>query len=179
MYRQLIVPALLLLFLVSCENNRREVNFNGEYLLFEGNGYSLEYPETWILSTDITAPGLDATIRSPKEYTTDDFLENFNILIQEIGDVTIDDYINISEQQIKTMIPDGHLILSDKKKVNGRVVVNLIYTGTFSGKSLKCHQYCAIISPNAYVLTFTSDENRYDDYADISERVLSSFKLND
>lgn len=176
MNKILVVFTCLILVLGSCSRTGRDVNFNGEWITHEGTGYQLEYPDNWNVTTADYA-GVDAIFMSPKEYSSDPFLENFNVVIQDVDDITLQEYTDLSLSQIENMINDAEIVANEENTINGNICNTLIYTGKPGAHHLQYRQDYYIVDGKAYVVTFTCEQDRYEDYLSISEEVFNSFKI--
>lgn len=150
-----------------------------EWITMEEKDYSIEYPENWELNTD-GEMGTTFILFSETSSEEDLIKENVNLLIQDIAafEIDLNQYVEISEQQIKTMITDSKLLSSDRLNKDDRDFHRVVYTGKQGVFTLKWVQYYWVHNGSAYVLTFTGDVSEYEDYKETSERMLNSFKLN-
>ena len=102
-----------------------------------------------------------------------------NLMIQDLAGNNVDlkQFVEISENQIKTMITDAYIISSDRIKKNGVEYQKLIYTGVQGVYSLKFEQYYWVKDGKAYILTLTCEEDEYDNYKVVGEKMMNSFKI--
>ncbi|MGE0587166.1 MAG: hypothetical protein AB7O48_01225 [Cyclobacteriaceae bacterium] len=149
---------------------------NGEWKTLDENGYSIQYPSDWQLNKS-PQMGMSFAILSKLTSEKDQFRENVNLLIQDLSgyDLDLDKYVEISENQIKTMITDGNLILSDRLKKDGKEFQKAMYTGKQGIFKLMFEQFYWVIGSKAYVLTLTCEENQFDVYKNTGEKILESF----
>ncbi len=147
-----------------------------EPLIFKKDNYSIKYPKGWKVDTS----GLNMTeliIQSPKESPADRFNENLNLLIQHYQNlgITLEKYMAASVKQINGMHPTEKLrdsiISTGPLPKHGK----LIYGWTQQGLKLKFIQYAYIIEEKAYLLTFTTELDKFDRYKSIGEQILRSF----
>lgn len=174
--RFFIVIACSVLFLSSCERTGREVIFNGEWVTHEGTGYELVYPDNWQVTT-ANYTGVDAILMSPKEYRSDPFLENFNVVEQTVENYELQEYTKLSAEQISGMFNDAKMISQTDNEINGNKCITMIYTAQPGAIQLKYRQDYYLVDNTAFVVTFTAEKDRFDDYAEISEKVFQSFKI--
>jgi hypothetical protein len=151
---------------------------NGVKTLNE-NGYSIEYPDNWDLNKS-GQMGTSFMLFSKPSSSQDQFRENVNLIIQDLSgqSTSLDKYVEISEEQIKTMITNGNIISSKRLKSNGIEFQNVIFTGKQGIYNLKFEQYYWVIKQKAYVLTLTCEINEFENYKTTGEKILNSFKLN-
>jgi len=137
-----------------------------------------DYPSNWDIDTSGTM-GASMFLFSKVSDESDQFRENINLIIQDISayNLTLDQYVELSKNQIKTMITEGNIILSERKKVENREFQKMVYTGKQGVFDLKFEQYYWIVDNEAYVLTFTCELDEFDNYQLIGEKILDSFKM--
>ncbi len=159
----------ILFFLISfstfCQNN---------FIEFKKDNFKIKYPENWKLDTS-GQMNSSFILFSPK--TDDDlFVENINLIIQDLSGQNLDleSYSELSENQIKSMVPNSKLI--ENKKVNNHKEV--VWSGYVTNNDLKFKQYYYVIDNKAYVLTFSALESEYDNYLKIGTEILNSFQIN-
>lgn len=140
--------------------------------------YSIQYLEKWKLNKS-GQMGTSFILFSQLTSDNDQFKENVNLIIQDLSEHNIDlnKYVEISEGQIKKMITDGNIISSNRIKKNETEFHKVIYTGKQGVFDLKFEQYYWVQNGKAYVLTLTCEVNEFNDFKDIGERMLDSFKI--
>ena len=170
MYKLLSIVCLFLSFTVCGQS--KEWNSLAE------NNYSIQYPNDW----EVNKSGLMNTsfiLLSQLTSQTDQFRENVNLIIQDLKglNIDLDKYVVLSESQVKTMITDGNIISSDRVKNKEFEFQKVIYTGKQGIFELKFEQYYFIHNDKAYVLTLTCEENEFNTYKIIGEKILDSFSI--
>jgi hypothetical protein len=175
------LTTLLLNLTTNCQianTNSQDANRYGSKILDE-NGYSIQYPASWDLDKS-GQMGTSFILFSKPSSEQDQFRENVNLLIQDLigRNINLDDYVEISEGQIKTIITNGNLIESKRLHSNSVDFHKVIFTGKQGIYDLKFEQYYWIKKHKAFVLTFTCEINYFDKYRDTAEKILNSFKLN-
>ena len=144
------------------------------FVEYKKDNFSISYPENWRLDT---SGQMNTTfiIYSPTQ-PEDPFHENINLLIQDLTGQNLDleSYTSISENQIKTMIPNTKLVKSERKGNYHEV----IWSGFVANNNLKFKQIYYVINDKAFVLTFTALDTTFDDYIDLGSKILDTFKLN-
>ncbi len=149
-----------------------------EWQTFEQSGYSIKYPSTWELDQS-GQMGSSFIIFSPLESDKDKFMENVNLLVQDLDGYNLDlnQYIEFSEEQIKTMLTNSTVIESKRVKDDKGVYHKIIYTADQGVFHFKFEQYCWVINDKAFVLTFTSEQDKFVEMAEIAEKILNTFIL--
>jgi len=140
--------------------------------------YSIEYPSDWELNKS-GQMGTKFILFSKLTSNNDQFKENVNLIVQDLTGYNIDlnQYVEISENQIKTMITDGNIISSERVKKDEKEFQRVIYTGKQGIYDLKFEQYYWVENNNAYVLTLTCEITAYTDFKNTGEKILNSFEI--
>ena len=138
--------------------------------------YSIEYPVTWTLN-ELCGNMTNFCLFSPVKDGNDEFSENVNLIVQDVGfsKMNLDQYTQISLNQLEYVIPNSKLIESRKMKGTTGDYQKVLYTGDYNGFHLEFEQYYWVIGDNAYVLSFTCEESEFSDYQATGERILNSF----
>ena len=141
-------------------------------------GFSVQYPSTWELDQS-GQMGSSFILFSPLESEKDKFKENVNLLIQDLTGQNIDlnKYTEISEGQIKTMITNSALVESKRIKNGSDEYHKIIYSGDQGIFHLQFEQYYRVVNHKAYVLTFTTEKEKFAEFTETGEKILNSFKL--
>lgn len=177
-----LIGVLTLINLTACvQTEKKEVQtktLDGWKSLTENN-FSIHYPDNWELNKS-GQMGSSFILFSPLSSEKDQFKENINLIVQDLSghNLDLDKYVELSENQIKTMITDGNII--DNKRVTTETFnyQKIIYTGKQGILNLIFEQYYWVVENKAYVLTLTCEENEFDNYKTTGEKILNSFKLN-
>tara|TARA_B110000908_G_C10145915_1_gene399025 strand:+ start:43 stop:501 length:459 start_codon:yes stop_codon:yes gene_type:complete len=142
------------------------------------NNYSISYPDDWELDQS-ELMGSNFILFSPFTSTEDLFKENVNLIIQDLTghNVDLDQYIELSGNQIKTYITAAKFLENKKITTGGLNYQKLVYTGKQGVYNLKFEQYIWVIEDTAFVLTLTCEEDQFDHYKTIGEKILNSFVI--
>jgi hypothetical protein len=158
------------------EGTNSTPSLEGDWKTLTQDNYTLQYPSSWELdqSGDM---GSSFILFSPMESSLDSFQENVNLLIQDLTGMKIDldKFTSISEDQVKTMIPNSNLIESVRLKTKSDEYHKIIYTGDLGMYHVKYEQYYWMINEKAYILTLTTELEKFDHYKETGERILNSF----
>jgi len=123
--------------------------------------------------------GPELFVFSPLENQNDKFSENVNVIIQDLAGQNIDlkKYKQITEGQLTNMATDGKIVESSIVKGNKGDYYKIIYSRTQGNFRLKITSLCYIKNDKAYLVTFTSEFDKYDQYNKIGQEILNSFSL--
>jgi len=140
--------------------------------------YKIQYPKTWTLDTSGTA-GSDLFVFSPPENDTDKFRENVSVIIQNLAgqDIDLDAYKDISEKQIASLGTQGELFESMKVHTGKGDCYKLKYSMIGGNFKLTVASYCYIRGEKAYLITFTSESGKYEQYKKTGDGILDSFEV--
>jgi len=163
----------ILLFTISVCGQTKEWNNLNE------KEYTIKYPNNW----ELNKSGLMGTkfiLFSQLTSKSDNFKENVNLIVEDLTGHNIDlnQYVEISEKQIVTMITNGNIISSKRAKSYGKEFQKVIYTGKQGIYDLQFEQYYWVENNSAYVLTLTCEVTDFSEFKNIGEEILNSFEIN-
>lgn len=146
----------------------------------EDPSFTIEYPEDW----EIDQSGMVGTtfvIYFPLESEDDNFRENINLMIQDLNGqkINLNQFTEISQEQIKDFITNSEIKESKNLKNNKREYHKIIYSGDQGTHHLMFEQYYWIVKGKAYVLTFTSTQDNFKSMQKKAEEIMNSFKILD
>jgi len=144
---------------------------------FETADYSIRYPGTWAFDNS-GQNGVILQIFSAQTSPEDNFRENVNLVIQDLSGQkvkTLDQYTQISESQIKTLMTNSEIISSERLIRDGKEFQKVIFTAVQGQFNLKFEQYYLLKGNLAYLLTLTCVADKFDGYREVGEKILDSF----
>ncbi len=146
----------------------------------ETSTYRHECPNEWMID-ESKQFGTEYIFFSPIENEHDNFSENFNLIIEDLSKskITLDEYASLSENQIKKLITQSNIISNQKKTDKKIPYYEIIYTGKQGQLKLKWKQRYWINHNKAYILTFTSEQDRYDIYITLADQIFETFVLSE
>lgn len=146
-----------------------------EWTDFKGETFSISHPKDW---DPDTSGSMNTKLILFSQLTGEDdlFKENVNVLSQSLKgqNMTMKDFVALTENQIKTMVTNGNIWESEGDEERHAIVIS----GFVENNDLKFKQLYVLKNDIIYIITFTTLENTYDDYKDIGYKILDSFKLN-
>ncbi len=148
---------------------------NNEWKTLDKPNFSIQYPATWELNQS-GQMGTSFILFSALESDQDKFRENINLLIQEGKNIDLNKFTEISESQIKTLATNAHIIESKrlKKDIEYHKIIHTADQGIFH---LEFEQYYWVINDKAYILTFSAEHTKFENFKTTGEKILNSFKL--
>jgi hypothetical protein len=144
------------------------------------DAYTIRYPSTWTLDNS-GRMGMTFQILSALSSPDDKFRENVNLVIQDLSGQPVkklDQYVLLSENQIKTMLKYPEILSSDRLNRGGQEFQKIQYTAKLGIYKLRFQQYCMIKNEKAYILTFTCVADEFEKYREVGGKIMDSFKLN-
>lgn len=133
--------------------------------------FSLSYPSSLELEENIEG-GLVFALKTYKKNENDTFIENLNLATKNIGNSSFDDFIHKTVQDISNV---GEIIEQKKLTINGRECYRLIFNLSQSSVNLKFIQDYYLKDKKIYVLTFSSEENEFNEYYNQMNNIMKSF----
>lgn len=140
---------------------------------FEKEDFIVSYP----VSLSITEEGEGGTVfilRTSKEGEDDSFIENINLVKSSIGNFSFEALTSKAISDIKGV---ADIVENKRIKINGSDCLRIIFKLSEEGKKMKVIQHFFVNKKKAYVMTFISEEGKFNKFFDEANSVLMSFKL--
>lgn len=169
-------PVLLLAFQATGQG--ADKGASKKWLTLKTEEYSIQYPGDWEVDQSGNM-GTKFYLFSPVTSDQDQLRENVNLLTQDLSEykMTLDEFIELTEEQVKSMLTNGQLLQSERIKNKKGEYHKLIYSGDIEPFLLTFEQYCWVIGDTSYILTLTCETGTFEQYQKTGERILNSFKL--
>ena len=140
----------------------------------EKYGFSLKYPVGW----EIQDVGKGEAFVRPSENSAEEFRENVNILIQDIGKFTLDQYAERTyKSTVKTFGEKSIISFNKDYYLLGQKSNEFVFYMDIQGYKLKVKQYWFVKNQKAYLFTYTADVKKYIKYEEIAKRIIDSFVI--
>ena len=135
--------------------------------------YEISFPEN-LKFDDSKTRNTEVIIYMENE--KDLFIENINLLIQDLKGYQIDlnQYVKITENQVNE---NGKLIESKKMNLNGAETQVMTYEANLSNRNLKFYQYIVVKNEKAFVLTYSAEVEKFELYLQETKKVFNSFSV--
>ncbi len=174
--KSVLMIALVAFLMGACGGQEKAKN--NDLIKVDRTNYSISFPKSWNPATSEN-PTVDLLMKTPAESATDRFMENVNILIQDIGttEVTLQQYADLSEDQLKRIINSSQVIEKKIFKHNGIECLELGYSANQGEFQLAYKQRVYLHKGKAYVLTFTAEQASYKHFEKEVNAVFESFQL--
>jgi hypothetical protein len=149
------------------------------------SNYSIQYPTDWNLeqSKDLgeLPPSINYlfTILSPVESKDDQFRENVNLITENLNGKQIDllTYSRLAKAQVESGMKNAQIIEDQIVTNRLRKYYKLIWTWDYETLNLKVEQYSWLLDGKVYILTFTSEQDKFAKFKSIGESILDTFTL--
>ena len=131
---------------------------------YSGDGYSIKLSSDWSKTKGSSA--VDIAFAYDGTSQNDDFAENINVVVQDLTgyDLDLESYKDLSMDQYAEL--DYNVDDIYKKTIDGAKGYFCKVSCEESGINCVILQYFTVIGDNAYVFTFASDEDDFDDLED-------------
>jgi hypothetical protein len=192
-----ILPVLTLLSYLVCgaidpERAVGKIAITSTWKKLDRVNYSIRYPANWDLeqkenTTSDAVLFYPFAILSPLESTTDKFRENVNLVVEQLAgrtidgvdgqNITLDKYAQLSTNQLKLEMRNFQIVETKKITNSRRTYYKTIFTWDYETLPLKVEQYYWVSNGKAYVLTFTSERNKFVKFKVTGEKILNTFMI--
>ena len=175
--RTLLLPILTaLLFVLNSTNAVAQVS--DDWQEYQHNNVFLMAPADWTMDTS-GMMGSTFIFMSPLENETDSFRENLNLVVQDVSqyNLTLEDYVKLTESQLKNMITDLDMKKSGIAEANGLKYGYVEYTSTQGVYNLDMIQHFYIIDGIAYIVTATTQVGSIEIHRKNLRKMLSSVSI--
>jgi len=144
------------------------------------HGFSVQLPDDWELEEGFSDKYLDFVIVgvSPEEGANDPFIENMNVLVEEIGDeMSIQQYFMWNLAGLMQELPQFQVHEKINVTVNGIPMARIVYSWNLDNKRTVTYQYIFVRGDQGYVLTFSSEPNKFNRLRGMFDAVAKSFEF--
>jgi hypothetical protein len=142
---------------------------NSEY------GFKIDYPADWSVRENIM--GAVVVFLSPRESTSDNFLENVNIIVQD-NSMTLEEYTNISLAQLPQYVSDLEIISSERTTLGGNPAYKVVFTGVYNNSNrLEWMQVWTMKDNKVYLITYTAQPQSFSKYLPQVQHMFDSFEF--
>lgn len=162
---------VILLFGLIGFTQTEQINKN-EWKTLDENEYSIDYPNDWELQK--SKMGAVFILTAKETSNNDQFKGNINLIIQELNGKTFEEYIDLSDKEIKR-VKSRTLIDSEDLSSSNFSGHKTIFTSEDEKGVMKVLQYLWHKDKLVYLLTFTSTEKEFDNV--VAKEIMKSFQL--
>ena len=181
---------LVSLSVVKINAQQQTVNENINFTSYNNTelGIYLQYPANWSKMEE----KFDANVNvisfiSTPENDTDTFTENVNIAIEPLQNesITLEEYSNTTLAALSNVFENFSLISKENTNLDGVPAIKIIFSitqtqitdqsrdiDTIKQIPMKIMQILSVKEGKAYVIIYSAEEAKYDDYLPIIEKMI-------
>jgi len=143
--------------------------------------FIMRYPQSWEMNTlkdmEVMSPVVknEVAFLSPLENKDDKFRENVNVVVEDLSGRQLDSeqYAKAADAAWLKYDNTSKIVDFQKTNLNGEVA----YYTIMENDKLKFKQYKLVKDNKAFVITFTSEPDKFDDFLNIADNIIQSFEL--
>lgn len=143
--------------------------------------YVISYPENWESSDQKSQSNmLFLLLAEEASQNKDGFREKINLSSEILAgqNFKAKGYAELSVDNIKAQIPSSNIEVNEATKIDGHNAWHVVWSADFgNGKMLKFKQVFLVKHKTAYILTFSTTVDDYNNYIKVADKVLNSFKM--
>lgn len=140
------------------------------------NEYEVKYPSNWDFKNSESSM-MDFLALCPLESDDDKLRENLNLVKENAQNLDIEGYFESTKTMLNKTFPELSIIGTKDLEKNGIAMKELSYTAKFGEDVLYFTQVYAVFQNIAYVLTFTSEKEKHQNFKTTEEEIFNSFKI--
>ena len=141
-------------------------------------GFKIKYPQSWIKKA--AEEGSVVSFVSPQEREADLFQENVNITVQDLSahPMILKEFTTLAIKQLTGMFNNVEILESQSALLSNKVGHKIVYLAKVEyNLEIKIMQTWVISPPNAYILTYSADNDHFADYKATVDKMFNSFIL--
>jgi hypothetical protein len=150
---------------------------NGTGTVADTAGFTINSPQGWDKNDTLFQGQRFVFIRQPKQGPDDNFMENVNVITQEVGDVTIDDYVKMNLASMEQGLEEYKKGISGTYAVNGYELQSFRYSYTYGSVPIDAIVYFMIQNGTAYVITCSAHGGELKKYEKVFQDIVGSFRI--
>lgn len=144
--------------------------------------FQVELPDNWSLGEGFSDKRLDFVLiaLSPEDQQADPFIENMNILVEDLGkEVALREYFMWNLVGLMQELPNFHMHEKSNATVNGVQMQVLVYSWDLQSETTATYQFIFVKGTKGYVITFSAQPDKFEDYRPVFDRIAASFDFED
>ncbi|WP_445636923.1 non-specific serine/threonine protein kinase [Nostoc sp. DSM 114161] len=144
-------------------------------------GIAIKYPANWEhTGTPDRITGNVVKFISPKESATDGYLENVNLIIQDLPEERreLEQFTNFYLDEIQQSDSNTKILEQGKTQLTNRPAYQVIYTLEEEGVKIQRLQVWMVKNNKAYIMTYTADVAKYSKYLQTAQAMINSLEIN-
>jgi len=144
----------------------------------ENNDLEIYYPQGWKFNASGEMGAL-FFIYSPLENENDLFQDNINLVVHPLAsnDIDLNEYYIATFSDIKKQLLSVNVQEEEQFFNNNIEIQKVVFSAIQEDFVLMVQQYYFIHKQEAYIMTFTAEEIKFDDYIEFVDLIMESFKF--
>lgn len=136
--------------------------------------FSFMIPENW---TQVQAAGAEVAFQAPAPSGT--IPATVNVVLEKLpsASVTLDEYDQAGEANLKQQFPDYKAVSLTKVSVDGKPAYKRVYTATIAGRLLQLQQVYLIEKDTAYLITCGAPQESFATNTAVFDQISGTFKI--
>ena len=149
----------------------------GAWRNFSSNEFEVQYPGDWTLNAN-SQYNAAFELYAPST-ANDGFAENINLIRQSLQgqSLPLQDYASLSLGQIEKAVANSNVLASGIYNNAGTDYFEIVYTGGLGNMQLKWKQHFFVQDTTAWVLTYSAQQNSFDQFNTQATAIMGSFRL--
>ena len=158
------------------QENEIKIRHDKSWKTIETATYSISCPATWWNKGSVV--GSKFTL-FPKMPIHDDWSESINLTIEDISgyNLNLNSYISLSLVNMRKGMSSFNLLESRTENSMSGNYQKIVCTGVQGNLYLKWVQYVWVSGGNAYLLTFTSQQNDFNSLVKVATNIMNTFSI--
>lgn len=148
-----------------------------EWRALTDSAFVMQYPQEWTVDRS-GLMGARFILFAPQSSEADDFKENINLQITDLGApgiLTLDMFAEAAAEQINKYIEDAAIVRTEKKGAGDSEYMEVEFTGAQGERPLHWEQQYRIKGQFVYILTFTAQKDDFTSYKPLAEKIMGTF----
>ncbi|MFN6516389.1 MAG: protein kinase domain-containing protein [Nostoc sp. CreGUA01] len=171
-----IAATLIAFFFIFIPRNNTLEDYNDTVY-----GISIKYPANWEKTgTPDRITGNVVKFTSPKETETDSYLENVNLIIQDLPEnrTELEQFTNFYVDEIQQSDANTKILEQGQTQLRNQPAYQVISTLEEEGVKIQRLQVWMVKNNKAYIMTYTADVAKYSEYLPTAQTMINSLEVN-
>lgn len=143
----------------------------------ELNGFSVSHPGDWDIAPEELFP--DALVAFWAPEACSDFITNLNLVYEELpSPMSVEAYFEAGKRHLRNL--EGYTPISESPlTVNGVAAIKQVCTWEPEGEAVQLMQVCLVEGTTAWILSFTTVPDCWEQYEETFDTMAGTFQLLD
>jgi hypothetical protein len=165
-----------LVIISACKDTKKEKTVKYSETEKGTGEYSISAPAGWTKNDTVIMGKKMTILRSPLD-SADTFLENMNVLTEETGKSSLEEYVDANLQSLEKQFTDFKLDKSTNRSINNKEFKFLKYSHVYQGIPVDVETYITLNNGLAYVITCSAQGGTISEWEPAFEEAIRTFKI--